>query len=534
MERFLAQVHNIEILSRYQTFAEVERDYIADPFGQWLFLRRSWLGKVVCYIVVPLELLKLGSSKKSFERISRTSKIAIEELKRSLLDTPKSLSPLVATMLSLSVDEQWQKKFISVHRMLGGEKLFPTFEKAHYVVAPLIIEEITKSLIPWDLFDALMHTKPLSREEEHRLKQWIDDIQWWGAYLSPYLLLSVCEAASARSFPTLSPIERSGHTFSLAWALYKAGLSRLDAPDENFAEINGGFSELSEIDEHSLIGQKIRFYFPLDFPVRVYECVENPDYMVMRCKSPLFLGMWVHRINEAQSYIPCVRPVSIDYRGRYLIAERVGCSLEGPVWEQKGIVTSHDSQLIGRLGKLCHMLLRLPLTLRLEVDHLFATPSCEIRAVTPVCEKLPYFSLPVVEQFIREACHGDQQRIRKLFDVAQVWELPSTKLYRYLIEKMNFEATEPEVKRELKVRNLSEQLSEPVWDWMCLLRRYAGRACEELSECPAYGDMCREELLELIAKAVAGSQRKIGWITSIPPDLPSIIVEQLAKSKDTA
>jgi hypothetical protein len=46
--------------------------------------------------------------------------------------------------------------------------------------------------------------------------------------------------------------------------------------------------------------------------------------------------------------------------------------------------------------------------------------------------------------------------------------------------------------------------------------------------------MCREELLALIAKAVADSQRKIGWITSIPPDLPSIIVEQLAKSKDTA
>ena len=44
IESFDSQIHTVAILSEQQSLADIEREYIADPFAHWLITRASFLG----------------------------------------------------------------------------------------------------------------------------------------------------------------------------------------------------------------------------------------------------------------------------------------------------------------------------------------------------------------------------------------------------------------------------------------------------------------------------------------------------------
>ena len=530
MVTFCPQVHNIAILSECQALADIERDYVADPSAKWLFSRNSFLGRTVISLTDPFEWLGWCSSKRNMDAVLQTSKVALEQLKQYLLCCSEEPIEPISTFVSLSFDERWQKKIRSADRLLTGQTDFPSFEKAQGIVAPIILQEITRADIPWDLFDSILKHQKLEAPAERRLAEWIGDVVMWGAYISPFLLLSMCEAAAVRSFPDQSIEQRSSHAFFLAWALYKAGLLGLLSSDENFPEIAPGAFVLSESQECLRFGSKIRLSFPLDFPVTAYqlESEERSSLMIVQSSSPLFLGMWMHRISECSSVIPCFHTVAIDHRGRYMVSERLTASLEDSIWEGDGSMTAQDTRLMGKFAELCKRLIRLPVTFELEVDHIFITSQGEIRSVTPLQVRESFFCLPMVEKFIRDVCHEDQKRIRLLLERAELWSHPSVQVYRSLLENFTFEATGPDIRRELIVFELSENNSANISDWMRVLRRHAGRIREAISDLPRFIAVPYREQMALIAKTVLQLQKEDGWISCIPSNLSERVLSKIA------
>ena len=385
-------IHNVTVLSDQHALCDVEREYIADPFAQVLIPRATFLGWTITWLYNIFEYFGWCSAQKNLQTVLKTAQVALSLLKSHLLECQDQIPSPISTFLSLSFDEQWQRRFRHVDRLLSGKLPFPSFEKAQRVVAPIIVQEITRSPIPWDLFDALLHKKPLSLPEEHRLKEWIEDVRIWGTSISPFLLLSLCEAAANRFLPNDSASHVASGAFFLAWMVYKAGLPELSFPDLDAPDVKTGMISTPEGDEEVHFGGPVPLPFPIDFPISAYSVEGHPNLMALSSPCPLLLGMWMHNINECPSAIPTVQPVSCDSRGRYVIVERLITSLAGEIWEDKGCNTAHDGALLEKISNLWAMLIRFPRTLDIRLDHLFLTSELEIRDSSP-CQRTVSFLL---------------------------------------------------------------------------------------------------------------------------------------------
>jgi hypothetical protein len=376
-----------------------------------------------------------------------------------------------------------------------------------------------KAPIPWDLFDVVLHQNTLDFPAERRLNEWIEDVKVWGTYISPFLLLSVCEAAAYRSFPDESLGRRASYAFFLAWTLYKAGLCVLSSSDLDAADVNGGVLSTSNRQDEVCFGESISLSFPPDFPLSAHVVEGHPSLMALTSSSPLLLGMWMHNVNECPSAIPCIRAVSCDPCGRYVIVERLVASLEEFFWENDGCVTAHDTALLAKIADVGEVLLSLSHTVDLELDHLFLTHEFEIRTIAPLQESYPFFCLTVVEQFLREVCHEDQERLRLLFHRMGLWRHPAALMYRSLIEKFSFNVTGPDIHRELMVFEIDDQNFLYVSDWIRILRRHVSHIRQLQSSVPQFVALPPREQTARIVAAVVRSQEEIGWVSYVPPTL---------------
>ncbi len=527
IEIFDSQIHNVAILSEQQALADIEGEYIADPFAHRLIARASFLGWTFTWLYYIFEFFGWCYAYQNMVTVLKTAQIGLEMLKSYLIDPQPEPSFPVSAFLSLSFDEQWQKRLRGVCRLFGHETAFPSFEKAQRVAAPIILQEITRAPIPWDLFDALLNQKKLDGPAQRRLKEWIDDVNLWGAYISPFLLLSVCEAAAHRYFPRDTAGRQGAYTFFLAWTLYKAGLSELSSPEIYATEESRGVISSSGEDEEVQFGAPIPILFPSSLPISAHEVQEHPGLMVLTSPSPLLLGMWIYNVNECPSVIPSVATVHCDRRGRYVIVERLSSTLEEPIWNGDGCIASHDRALLDVIADLGRTILRFSCTLDLELSHIFLTSELRIRTMAPLQERYPYFCLPIVEQFLREICHEDQERIRLLFHSIEIWRHPASQMYRSLLEKFSFDATDPDIHRELMVFDIDDRNFQYVADWVRALRRHVSRIREQLKGLLPFASLSFREQTAQIVAAVLRSQEEIGWISSIPTNLPDLVIASM-------
>ncbi len=533
MTIFEPSVYNIGILSTQHALTEVERQYVVDPFALWLIPRASILGWVVVRLYCIAEFFGCCSAQRNFQALIKTAYAGLELLK-GYLETPQGEPARPAsTFLSVSFDRQWESRLRYVRQLVCGQDDFPSFEKAQRVVAPTILEEISRTRIPWDLFDHLVHQNRLVGEAESRLKTWIADVKLWGASLSPFLLLSVCEAAAYKALPTGSAGQRGAGAFSLAWNLYKAGFSELSWPDLGPPESALGALTTPLGQEELHVGRKIPLLFPIDFPVTAFEIANDDRFMALISPSPLLLGMWVHNVNECPTAIPCVRIVSCDPRGRYVIVESLLTTLERLQWRGGSQMLANDKAIFDMVADLGKTLLDLPCTLDLEASHLFVTRDFELRTLAPPQERYPFFCLSIVEQLFNDMCHHDRERVQLLFHNIGIRHHPAAQMYRSLIEKFAFAATDPDIRRELTVFDLDEQNFPYVAEWARALRRHVSHIVEQMKSSAHFATLVPTEQTAQIVNAVLWSQEKHGWISCIPVDLVDTIVAEIRAREST-
>jgi len=523
-------IHNIAILSEQQKLCDIEREYIADPLAHWLIPRGSLLGKVIVWFYWVLAYVGWCYEQKNLQTILKSAQVALATLQHQLIDCSASPSTPVSTFLSLSFDEEWQNCFRRVDHLLGGEGRPFSFEKAQRVIAPIIIQEITRAPIPWDLFELLLHQKRIDVFDKERLSEWVEDVRVWGSFISPYLILSLCEAAACRMAPGASPSQQASYAFFLAWSLYKAGLSELSSPDVHTVDVKGGLVTTTEGEYELFFGEAFPLAFATEFPISARSVQGYPQLMALISESPLLLGMWVHNINECPSVIPSLRIISCDCRGRYVIVERLFKSFADAIWEKDGCREAHDTALLAKIAELGSMLLGLPITLDLELDHLFLTSDLSIRTIAPLQVRFSFFCLTEVEIFLRSMCHHDQERVSLLFHRIGLFHHPEALMYRSLIEKFVFSATDPDIARELAIFGIDTQNFRYAARWMHSLRRHAGiirGQCEDVFQ--QAGLSPREQMVK-IASAMLKTQEQIGWCSSIPPQLSEHVISLLRQN----
>lgn len=520
---FDPQVHNIETLAEVETLDTVEKEFVADPFAHFLLPRCSFLGRVITWIYAICELFGWLYSYAVLQTALKSSRIALEHLNTCLMNGFSEGSPQASTLISLSFDELWQKRFRHVEHLFQIDSDFPTFEKAQRVVAPQLVEGITKTKIPWDLFQPLLHQEEIGVPSQQRLHEWIEDVQTWGTFVSPYLLLSVCEEAANRSFPNALPGEQASHAFFLAWTLFKAGLSSLASPELDPAEGGDGVASSQEKEGDISLGTKIPLVFPLDFPLSAYCLSEYPHLMALRSTAPLIIGMWLHNLNECASPVQCVKSISCDYRGTYAVVERLSSSLLGDIWEATGISTPHDADIFQSVVSLFQTLVELHSTLDIELDHLFLTSLGGIRAIAPFQIRHPFFCLPVVEMLARQVCHEDEERLRLLFNSIGIWHHPSARVYRSLIENFGFTPTDSDIHRELQVYDIDDGYFPYIVEWARHLRFHANRIRDQLKGSSEFSSITKKQLSSLFLAL----QNEMGCISYIPPDLSDRIMQKL-------
>jgi hypothetical protein len=521
-------IHNVAILSEQQSLIDVEKDYIADPFGRWLVPRVSFLGRVIAWFYFIFEYLGWCYAQTNMSAVINTAQLGLAQLRRSLQESSSELLSPVSPFLSLSFDERWQRRIQKVDRLFGGEN-FPSFEKTQRVAAPLIIQEITRSPIPWKAFECILHRRPLDSVAEQNLKQWIEDVKIWGTFISPTLLLSVCEAAASRSFAGESKGRLASCAFFLAWTLYKEGLAILSAPDLDESDLQQAMIATSTGTEEVVFGDRIPLRIPSEFPIAAKTVQNYPNLMVLTSSSPLLLGMWMHTINEYQSMIPVVHPVSCDCRGRYVIVERLTSSVAEVAWEGKGYASTHDAQLLGKLVAIGEKLMSVPSTLDLSVDQLFVTSELEIRTMSPIQQRLPFFCLPLLERFFREACHQDLARVKYLIHHSGLRNHRAAQMYRFLLKNFGFAATDPDIHRTLRAFDLNDQNFLSVVEWLGTLRNHALYIAEQVKNVPSFSSLVPEAQMVKIRNAFLRTQIEIGWISVMPPVIPQYIIHRITK-----
>lgn len=525
MELFDPQIHNVAILSEQHSLAEVERDFVTDPFARWLVPKASFLGWTIVWLYYICEVFGWCDANENLQTVLKVAQLGIAQLKRTLAESEGGPLPS-SSFLSLSFDERWQDRFRKVDRLLNGESEFPSFEKIQRVVAPCILQEITRSPIPWDIFDSLLHQNVLDGGAEIQLQEWIQDVELWGACISPFLLFSLCDAAVCRTFPDESSVHKASYVFFLAWSLYKAGLSILPSSDGS-DDATAGFLPSAVGQEKVAFGVRLPVSFPTNVPICAHDVEGYPQFMALTSASPLLLGMWMHNINECPPVIPCVSVHSCDLRGRYVIIDHLLASLEEDVWEKEGCTTEHDMAVLENVCQLGKMLLSFSNTINLERDHLFLTSTLEIRSLTPLEERYPFFSLLYVERFLRAVCCKDQERLRQLFHRIGIMEHPASQMYRSLITKFLFEATDPDIHRELVVYGLDDRNFQDVSDWVHTLQRHVRRIREIQKDNPLFFSLSPKGQTSVLVHCILHLQEEMGWVSYVPKNLTDIAVAWL-------
>jgi hypothetical protein len=528
---FDTQAHNVATLARLQSLSHAEQEYIADPFVHYLFPRSSFLGRVIIWIYCICELFGWLCSHNILQTALKTSQIALEQLNTFLVNPSEEPSAPVSTFLSLSFDKRWKQRLFHVHHLFNARTSLPPFEKAQRAIAPIILQEITRCPIPWELFDLLFHQKLTDGPAQQRLQEWIEDVEMWGAFISPSLFLSICEAAAHRYFPEASLGAQSSHTFLLAWTLYKAGLTQLAAPDIKVADAPDEIIVTNERTEGVHCSTSIPILFPFDFPISAYAIEGTPHLMAIKSSVPLLLGMWVHNIHECSSPVPCIQIESCDRRGRHVVAERLTSSLEADIWECDGVATPHDRTLLDAISGLVTTLIKLPCTLDIELDHLFLTSSLEIRIISPLQTQHSFFCLAMVEKLIRSLCHEDETRLRYVFETIGLRSHPAAIVYRSLVEKFSFAATDPDIRRELRVFDLDDRNFSYVAEWVRTARHQANRARDQLKGFPQFLALSQREQMAYLSRAFLAFQQEIGCVSYVPPDLSERLVSRIQNPK---
>ena len=172
-----------------------------------------------------------------------------------------------------------------------------------------------------------------------------------------------------------------------------------------------------------------------------------------------------------------------------MITKRLAGTLEAFRWDEGREMSPHSRALFDTIVDLAKKILSLQSTLDLELNHLFLTPDFELHSIAPVQQRFPFFCLPVVEQFLRETCRGDEVKLQRLFREINLWRHPAAQLYRSLIEKFSFAATDPDISRELAVFGLDEKNFLSISEWVRLLRRHIARVHDRLKSTVSFACM---------------------------------------------
>jgi hypothetical protein len=502
-------VRTIAVLAEHSFIEEVERTCVPDPWGVELAPKASFFGVLGTSFFTVFDALGWTSSQSLTKTVLRTTRAALQVLRDVLLHPTEENVASVSGLLSLGFDERWQKKCIWVNRLLGEEDILPPFDKALRIVAPGIVHSITAMPIPWDALRDILMKGAVDPVRKEVFQRWIDELKIWGSHLSPLLMLSLCESATIRVFGDENPGKVAEGAFCLVFELYKLSLTWL-------AEVDGSFA----INRFAFFGAKIPIQFPREALIEAYEVPWSRDSMVIISPAPLYLGLWVYKMDTFRSLIPYVRAEVCDKRGRFLTTERLICSCSALSWDGPGATTARDRRLLYNIGTLCSDLVRQQCTPTLDLSDLFVTTRLEICTLRPIGMGWPFLCLPAIESFIHEMCQRDVERVREVLDRSGFWDTQTVKMYRELMSRYSFKGTDEDVKRELRVFDLDIQQLPVVSAWVRELRTHVDAACRTLQEKEGSEAVRPESCI----RAVLRLQNEGGFVAVLPSNLYDRIV----------
>ena len=499
----------VAALAECSSIKEVERACVPNLWGEGLAHARSVGGSFKTRFFEVFDAVGWTSSRERTQRALEAARKAFHTFQNVLLHpTEENILPF-SEVLSLSFDERWQQKCSRVNRLLNGEREPFRFAEVHRIIGPHIVCSATATSIPWEALESIAKGEALKAEKPFR--QWIDELRRWGDFLSPLLMLSVCESAAVRALGKKDQDTITKAAFRILLELYTSGLMWLTEDD-------GG----AVIERMIPLGPPITSVrLPVESSIKTYEDPSSPDSMIIFSPAPLYLGICLNYAAVLHSSIPSIH---LEPRGsrHFLTAERLLFSCSALSWDRPGISTDRDRRLVEGIADLCASILKSEKTPFLDFENLFVTIHFKICSIPVLEDKWPFTCLPAIELFISSICHGDGERIRTVLDRSGFWESRTVQLYREIISDFFFRSIDDQVENTIWQLDLPRELVYVLLPWVQEAGNYARIAIEAIRA----SNSSTPVTLKSIAKTVLRLQRRDGFVALLPADLSERIIRE--------
>jgi hypothetical protein len=499
--------HNIHALAECSCVADIENLYFPDPSGTYLLSKSSVLGKLSRWAFFPLSLLHVTTAQQQLSSIVKTTKTALATFCRFAKGEIQQLPQEIDSLQVMTFRIHSQQHLQHALKIFNLEQKSLPLAVPQQASAPIILEELILRDIPWKEFEKILQNVQLTRGENTSLTLWIQDIVKLGSLISPYLLLATFEVAVRKSFPSLSQEEQGSQVSALSLELLHRGLANIDQP------MSGSLPIIEEIDDVPKVtfGKSLPPVHPIEIPLVAYELPQH-NRMLLHSPAPLFLGMWLKKLEQTPSVIPYVQRFSWGKRRQYVVTEKLVTSLAHLSWSDL------PSSTVRVIASLLKTIMTFPQTPELDPARFFITSEGSIRLLLPLKEGSTFFNLSAIELFISKICGS---KLLEVFKEAQFFQHPFVAWHRNTLQRFQANMSERNL-LENAPKGAGEEDIIQAYAWR---KRVRGHTQQILQRLHSSSEKTSNEIVATIFQL----QSKLGFVLNLPENIQELVLQEMAK-----